>query len=222
MASDADLLQRWRDGDGAAGNQLFQRRFATVFRFFVNKTCSLDDTEELTRRTFLELMSARDRLPGGASLVTYTLGVANGVLARYHRGLAHSNEHFDPLRSSILELGAGAETQLECIGAQRLLLVALREIPAELQIVLELYYVEELESGRDRRRARPLRRGRRRPARPRPRAPARPDERGRRARARHPGARRRPLAGPDPERLPHAHPVDGDVARHDLAATRAA
>lgn len=145
MASDADLLQRWRAGDGAAGNQLFQRRFAAVFRFFVNKTCSLDDTEDLTRSTFVELMSARDRIPAGASLEAYTLGVAHGVLARYHRGLAHSDAHFDPLRSSILELGAGAESQLECVGAQRLLLAALREIPAELQVVLELHYVEELD-----------------------------------------------------------------------------
>ena len=63
MASDADLLQRWRAGDGAAGNQLFQRCFATVYRFFVNKTCNVDDTEELTRSTFVALMSARDRIP---------------------------------------------------------------------------------------------------------------------------------------------------------------
>jgi RNA polymerase sigma-70 factor (ECF subfamily) len=145
MASDADLLQRWRAGDGAAGNQLFQRCFATVYRFFVNKTCNVDDTEELTRTTFVALMSASDRVPAAASLLPYTLGVANGVLSRYYRGLARSNESFDPLQSSILDLGAGAATQLECTGSQQLLLAALREIPAELQIILELYYVEALE-----------------------------------------------------------------------------
>jgi RNA polymerase sigma-70 factor (ECF subfamily) len=67
------------------------------------------------------------------------------VLARYFRGLARSNEPFDPLRSSILDLGAGAATQLECSGSQQLLLAALREIPVELQIILELYYVEALD-----------------------------------------------------------------------------
>jgi RNA polymerase sigma-70 factor (ECF subfamily) len=145
MASDADLLQRWRAGDGAAGNQLFQRSFAAVYRFFVNKTCNVDDTEELTRSTFVALMSASDRIPASSSLLAYTLGVANGVLGRYFRGLARSNEPFDPLRSSILDLGAGAATGLECTGSQQLLLAALREIPAELQVILELSYVEALD-----------------------------------------------------------------------------
>ncbi|HEX2689254.1 MAG TPA: sigma factor-like helix-turn-helix DNA-binding protein [Kofleriaceae bacterium] len=44
-----------------------------------------------------------------------------------------------------MALGVGAQTQLECAEAQHHLLVALREIPAELQIVLELHYVESLD-----------------------------------------------------------------------------
>lgn len=145
MPDDADLLQRWREGDGAAGNQLFQRSFAPIYRFFVNKTRTLADTEELTQSTFVALMSARERFPGRSTFLTYALGVANNVLRHYYRDLAHASDHFDPLKSSLLELGAGAQTQLECAEAQQLLLVALREIPAELQIVLELYYVEELD-----------------------------------------------------------------------------
>ncbi|TMQ07947.1 MAG: sigma-70 family RNA polymerase sigma factor [Deltaproteobacteria bacterium] len=145
MADDAELLQRWRDGDGAAGNQLFERCFAPIYRFFINKTRSPADTEELTQNTFVALMSAREGFLGRSSFLTYALGVASNVLRHYYRSLAREAEQLDPLASSIVALGAGAQTQLECAEAQQLLLVALREIPAELQIVLELYYVESLD-----------------------------------------------------------------------------
>ncbi|HEX2687599.1 MAG TPA: sigma-70 family RNA polymerase sigma factor [Kofleriaceae bacterium] len=146
MADDAELLARWRDGDSAAGNQLCQRCFAPIFRFFINKTRSVADTEELTQNTFLALLSARDNFRGKSSFVTYALGVANNLLKHYYRGLSRLPEPLDPLTSSITALGAGAQTQLECAEAQHLLLVALREIPAEFQIVLELYYVESLDT----------------------------------------------------------------------------
>ena len=144
MAADAELLQRWHAGDAAAGNQLFQRCFAPIYRFFVNKTRSAADTEELTQSTFVALMTAHERFRGTSSFLTFALGVASNVLRRYYRGLTRANAHFEPLRSSLVELGAGAQTQLECAETQQLMLAALREIPAELQIVLELYYVEEL------------------------------------------------------------------------------
>ena len=144
MADDADLLQRWRAGDGAAGNELFQRCFAPIYRFFVNKTRNAADTEELTQSTFVALMTARERFRGTSSFLTFALGVANNVLRHYYRGLAHAGAHFEPLHSSIAALGAGAQTQLECAEAHQLLVAALREIPTDFQVVLELYYVEEL------------------------------------------------------------------------------
>jgi len=145
MASDAELLQRWRDGDATAGNQLFQRCFAPIYRFFVNKTRSLADTEELTQNTFVALMSAREQFHGKSAFLTYALGIANNLLKHHYRSLAHQAEAFDPLTSSIAALGAGAQTQLECAEAEQLLLAALRAIPVEFQTVLELYYVEELD-----------------------------------------------------------------------------
>jgi RNA polymerase sigma-70 factor (ECF subfamily) len=145
VVDDIELLRRWRDGDGAAGNQLFERCFAPIYRFFVNKTRSLTDTEELTQNTFVALMSARDGFLGNSSFLTYALGVANNVLRHYYRGLARQAALIDPLETSLVALGAGARSQLECAETQALLLAALREIPVELQIVLELYYVESLD-----------------------------------------------------------------------------
>jgi RNA polymerase sigma-70 factor, ECF subfamily len=145
MVQDAELLERWRAGDAAAGNQLFGRCFAPIYRFFVNKTRSLADTEELTQNTFVALISARDSFLGKSAFLTYALGIANNVLKHYYRGLTRVPADVDPLTSSIAALGAGAQTQLECAELQQLLLAALRGIPAEFQVVLELYYVEALD-----------------------------------------------------------------------------
>lgn len=146
MVDDVELLERWRAGDSTAGNQLFQRCFAPIYRFFVNKTRSVADTEELTQNTFVALMSSRDQFLGRSTFLTFALGVANNVLRHYYRELSRARDPLDPLSSSIVAMGAGAQTQLECAEAQQLLLLALREIPAEFQIVLELYYVETLDS----------------------------------------------------------------------------
>src|SRR3954470_13060272 len=105
MADDAELLQRWRDGDAAAGNQLFQRCFAPIYRFFVNKTRSPADTEELTQNTFVALMSARENFLGKSAFLTYALGIANNLLRHHYRSLAQEAETFDPLTSSIAALG---------------------------------------------------------------------------------------------------------------------
>lgn len=37
MAEDAELLEAWRHGDGAAGSELFERHYPAIVRFFANK-----------------------------------------------------------------------------------------------------------------------------------------------------------------------------------------
>jgi RNA polymerase sigma-70 factor (ECF subfamily) len=145
VTDEVELLERWRTGDVRAGSALFERCFAPIYRFFVNKTRTPDDTAELTQNTFLALVSARDRFAGSSSFLTYALGVAHNLLIGYYRELTRDNARFDPLTSSIIALGAGAQTQLECVEVQELLVAALRAIPADFQIALELYYVEGLD-----------------------------------------------------------------------------
>jgi DNA-directed RNA polymerase specialized sigma24 family protein len=56
-ATDIELLEAWRGGDRRAGEQLFERHYAAVARFFRNKLeFGVDD---LIQRTFLACVEGR-------------------------------------------------------------------------------------------------------------------------------------------------------------------
>ena len=144
-ADDYELLAAWRDGDSIAGNALVRWHFASVYRFFRSK---LDDhVEDLTQQVFLGLVEGRDRVRDQANFRAYLFGIARRKLMMHLRGRYRADKLFSPADQSIHEL---CETETE-IGdrlaaqrEQRLLVAALRSVPLDFQIVVELYYWEEL------------------------------------------------------------------------------
>ncbi len=140
---DASLLAAWRDGDKAAGSALFERHFVAVFRFFASKLGDVA-AEDLTQRTFMAVVESRDRVREATRMRGYVLGVAKNQLlmflrTRGRRGVDAELEHScaDELLPSPLSALAGTEQE-------RLIVRALRRIPLELQMLLELHYWEEL------------------------------------------------------------------------------
>ena len=85
------LLERWRAGDRRAGNELVQRCYPFVYRFFVNKPRSPADTDELAQSTFVQLVEAIDRYKGGPFL-TFTLGIAANLIGHYYRDLRREEQ----------------------------------------------------------------------------------------------------------------------------------
>ena len=81
--SDRQLLQRWRDGDARAGNQLFRRHFRDMYRFFHHKVGG--DADDLIQATFFACVRARDQFQGRSSFRTYLYRVARNVLYAYYR-----------------------------------------------------------------------------------------------------------------------------------------
>ncbi len=141
METDGDLLDAWRNGDRAAGNELFRRHFAAVHRFFANKVDR--DVEDLVQRTFMACVEGRDRFKGHSTFRTYVLGIAHHkVCDVYSRKKSRVEVDLD--RDSIVDLGAGPATLISEQREQRTLLEALRRIPLTYQVVLELYYWEKL------------------------------------------------------------------------------
>ncbi|MFO0632326.1 MAG: sigma-70 family RNA polymerase sigma factor [Nannocystaceae bacterium] len=141
IVDDAELLQAWRAGARGAGEQLVQRHFRTVYGFFRNK---LDgDVEDLVQRTFLRCVEARDAFRGEASFRTYLLAIARNELFGHYRG---RGVPLDPATTSFA-VAAGGASPTELLGArqeQRLLVRALRSLPLDDQILLELFYFEQL------------------------------------------------------------------------------
>lgn len=141
MATDAELLHAWREGDREAGNQLFQGHFEAIRRFFVNKADR--DVEDLVQRTFIGCVEGSDRFEGRASFRTYLFAIANNVLREFYRR-KRRDERVDFGSCSVVDLGAGPSSVVAEQREQRALLEALRCVPLEFQVALELYYWEKL------------------------------------------------------------------------------
>jgi len=126
-----------------AGDELFTRHFPAVHRFFRNKV-SIDVLEDLVQQTFMACVEGREQFRRESKFKTYLFGVANNVLRGHYRKNRRTPEPLDYTRTSAVDLAAGPSTMFGKRREERLLLEALRRIPLESQIVLELYYWEEM------------------------------------------------------------------------------
>jgi RNA polymerase sigma-70 factor (ECF subfamily) len=142
---DFELLEAWRAGDKLAGNALVRRHFSSVYRFFRSK---LDDgVEDLAQQVLLALVEGRDRLHVASNFRAYLFGIARHKLMMHLRGRYRADKVFSPADHSIHELFASEASLTEILAArreQRLLVAALRSIPVDFQIVVELHYWEDL------------------------------------------------------------------------------
>lgn len=138
MATDLELLDRWRAGDTAAGQELVARHWASVSRFFRAKVG--DDGADLISQTFLACLEQRDRID---NLKAYLFAVARRRLADHFRKRARTPE-LDVALSSLVDLAPGPITELDNRQKSRLLQDGLARIPLDDAIALELCYFEGL------------------------------------------------------------------------------
>ncbi|MCA9573851.1 MAG: sigma-70 family RNA polymerase sigma factor [Polyangiales bacterium] len=138
---DRALLEAWRAGDAQAGEALFNRHFDAIYDFFASKLSI--DVSDLVQRTFLGCVEARDRFRGDASFRTFLYAIARHELYGYFRSRKR-NEALDFSVSSLSDLAPGPSSLLRA-GTERARLVeALRTLPLDLQIILELRFWEDL------------------------------------------------------------------------------
>lgn len=143
-ASDHELLEAWREGHREAGEQLFERYFDRVARFFVNKVRT--DVDDLVQETFVQCVRSRDKLRDGEAFRSFLFGVAYNVLRMHFRGTRMHDARFDPATDSAHDLAPGPSTWLRGRAEETLVLEGLRRLPLELQTVLELFYWEDMTS----------------------------------------------------------------------------
>jgi len=138
--SDGALLQAWAQGDKAAGEALFARHFESVVRFFQNKIDR--DHDDLIQKTFLGCLEGRARFRGDGSFRAFLFGVARNVLGKHLRTRYRQPAMLDFAHVSVAELGDTPSQLVAEDQRQLLMLNALRRIPLDHQIVLELHYWE--------------------------------------------------------------------------------
>lgn len=141
--SDAELLAAWRTGQSPAGSEFFARHASAIARFFRNKVSV--PVEDLVQQTFLALLEGQHRLEDPNKTRAYLFGIAHNVLRTHLRTLTRARE-IDESVSSLADLDHSPSSALAHKREQQLLLLALRRIPIQHQVALELYYWEGMDT----------------------------------------------------------------------------
>jgi RNA polymerase sigma-70 factor (ECF subfamily) len=144
-ADDAQLLAAWREGDARRGDELVRRHFKSVYRFFRGKIDG--DVDDLVQQTFLACVEGQRRFRGEGSFRAFVLGIARFKFLNYlrkKRGPAVDVEALDRGELSVFELTGSPSRVAARREEQRILAAALRRLPLDLQIAVELFYFEEM------------------------------------------------------------------------------
>ena len=141
--ADLELFEMWKSGDAQAGQELVRRHFDGVYRFVRNKVS--EGAEDLAQQAFLACVEGRHRFRGEGSFRAFVFGAAKNLV--YHHWEKQARGREVPLPElSIYDLAPSPASGLARRQDERLLVRALRRIPLEFQIAIELYYMEGLKS----------------------------------------------------------------------------
>ena len=141
--ADAELLICWRGGDQRAGEQLFNRYYPMVERFFINKLSS--EVDDLVQETFKVCVESRDRVMTPDKFRAFMMSIAYRVFCAHLRQRYRTSEDStDWSQVSVQSLSPSPSSLVADRRELRLLLEGLREIPLDYQVILELHYWEDM------------------------------------------------------------------------------
>jgi RNA polymerase sigma factor (sigma-70 family) len=139
---DLQLLELWRGGDRTAGETLLRNYFPVLYRFFANKVSG--EVDDLVQQTMEALANGRDRFENRCSFRAYLLSIARFQLYEYVRRRCRTNAKLEYDTVTAFDLSPSPSTLAAARAEQQFLLEALRRIPLNFQIALELHYWEDL------------------------------------------------------------------------------
>jgi RNA polymerase sigma factor (sigma-70 family) len=136
--SDVELLEAWGHGDSVAARELIGRHIGSLHRFFDRKVEGAAD--DLVQETLLACLANRDRIRGTAGFRGYLFGIARNLLFDHLRKRHRGPVPLDLDSSCLHELGPTPSQQVAQKREEQLLLAALRRLPVDTQVLLELYH----------------------------------------------------------------------------------
>jgi RNA polymerase sigma-70 factor (ECF subfamily) len=143
VGTDRELLAAWRAGDRQAGSALFERHFAELYRFFRNKVD--DDVDDLIQQTLLACVRGLDGFRADASFRTWLFTIARNELYDHWRARRANAPAADVGEISVADAATSPSRAVARRREHQLLLAALRTLPLDLQVALELYYWEGID-----------------------------------------------------------------------------
>ena len=140
--TEVELVQAWLAGDESAGRALFARHFDRLHRFFSSKIGH--GVDDLIQETLLACVEGKGSLRRPEMFKTFLFGVARRRLYRKWRNEQRGSNAIDFGLTSVVDLGMSPSGVASRREQQQQLVDAMRRIPLELQIALELFYWEDM------------------------------------------------------------------------------
>jgi RNA polymerase sigma factor (sigma-70 family) len=137
--SDPELLTRWCAGDARAGDTLTSRHFTALRGFVRRKIDNPQAIDEIVQDTFVMLLEGRHRIRDGMKFRGFLNCIASRRVYRWFRERGSVAE-FDPETMSVSQASTVGDVKRS---EAKLLYRALRELPAEEQLALELLNWED-------------------------------------------------------------------------------
>ncbi len=142
VSGDVELLERWRGGDEDAGDALLRRHFDSLCKFFRGKVNS--GVDDLVQETLLRCVERIEQFRGEASFRTYLFVIARRLLLDRLRRESRRPERVDFSVVSLVDLGTTPSRAVARDEGRAALMNALRQLPVDFQIAVELTYWENL------------------------------------------------------------------------------
>lgn len=139
-------MRAWTDGDQRAGNKLFTQYLGDIQAFFRNKVAARDE-DDLIQETFLGCVKNAAGFRGDSSFRTYLFRIAYNTFVDYLRKKSRRPDALDLDEISVADIAPGPSTLQTKRHKQALLYAALRAIPANDQVVIELFYWQDITAG---------------------------------------------------------------------------
>ncbi|WAS90655.1 RNA polymerase sigma factor [Nannocystis punicea] len=142
--TDLDLLLGWRHGDTQMGAELYDRYKTPVTNLFRRNVQSKHDIPDLVQQTFLACVHAKNDPEIAGTVRGYILGIAFHTMTGFFRRArpALALDLTGEQGTALASIEPDPEYLLTLGDEQRLLMKAIRRIPMEYQVIIELNYWE--------------------------------------------------------------------------------
>jgi RNA polymerase sigma-70 factor (ECF subfamily) len=143
--SDAELLQAWQEGAPEAARLLIARYTPRLYDFFASKVAR--GADELVQQTLADCVAAHERIAEDGhrnSVRAFLFTIARRRLLNHFRAWRRHGARLDPLLHSLADVEPGVSEAVAQLEEQRRLRRALRQLPVDAQVALELRYWEGL------------------------------------------------------------------------------
>ncbi len=142
--TDLDLAQR-AGSDPAAFGELYKRHVRKIYNYIYYRTGNHHDAEDLTAKVFQRALNHVGNFEDkGVPFTAWLYRIAHNLVANWHRDRSRRPVVPLEMHASASDVALHPESEAIALEERELLLMAVRQLPADRQELLILKFVERL------------------------------------------------------------------------------